>query len=159
MTFCLLCQNCIKKLWPPKLTPSWICLLIGTLGCELSCLREHEIRWWWHCCPLTSGLGRSKQCWGRRTYPQESQTQHLSWKSTLAGFRVGEVIAHRLICWGRMLLLQPRIKEVLGLFHNLWSERVATKGSQDDGSNWRDFWINVSDYTLCMQHTINIPEV
>lgn len=67
---------------------------------------------------------------GEECGKKESQSQHLSWKSPLEGFRVGEAIIQRLICWGQNCNTYPITKrgrgEVLGMWHTLWSKGVNT---------------------------------
>lgn len=79
-------------------------------------------------------------------YPQKTQTQQMSWESSLPVFRVGEAIAHRLTCWGQQTLPrnQGDKRRVLGRGHNLWSEYTEPGlfqggvGSYHELSDWNE---------------------
>lgn len=60
-------QRSYKHCSPPLLEDAW-----QELWTEFSHLREFKIR---HHCSIISGLGKSKQGWGKRMHPQESQIQ------------------------------------------------------------------------------------
>lgn len=100
----------------------------GNSDGELSRLREFEIRQRRHYCPFISGLGRNKQGWGKRIYPQENQTQQLTWNSFLAWFRGRPVLTgpSAEAKFAQIPPLPSGKEEILGAWCIFWSERVKT---------------------------------
>lgn len=101
----------------------------GTLDCEFKHLKKDKILYFiWQDCSIISGLGRSKQGWGRRRHPQDSQIQQLSWKSALVRFGVGETVAHLL---RPGLLTLPRGEE-----EKLWGCSITSGHEWHENGEW-----------------------